>query len=108
MSESEVDAVEEAIIRISKECLISSKINEEQSSKIANDIWDKFHLEFDGLILYVKRGRRKKTQKRIDKILRDFNGLNHGDLARKYNLSVGHIYKIIQDYTEMKRGKKHE
>ena len=47
--------------------------------------------EYGGLQIYIP------TEKRFlrEKIKQEFNGANHRELARKYSLSLRHVYNLL-------------
>lgn len=58
-----------------------------------------FELNFKSQMIYVpnQTQRLKEIGERNQAIIREFNGRNHNDLARKYRLSVQRIYTIIKE-----------
>lgn len=49
-----------------------------------------------GQNLYFPMGLSLQLSKRDKQIYAEFDGMNHGDLARKYSVSVQWVYKIVK------------
>ncbi|HPE80997.1 MAG TPA: Mor transcription activator family protein [Gammaproteobacteria bacterium] len=49
-----------------------------------------------GSLIYFPKGVAHDMNTRNETILSEFNGHNHQDLARKYNLATQQIYKLIK------------
>lgn len=48
-----------------------------------------------GGLIYIPQGARFNRQQRNDAILREFDGRNHAELARRYRVSVSCVYGIV-------------
>lgn len=49
-----------------------------------------------GQNIYFPMGLSAQLFKRDQQIYQEFNGVNHGELARKYHVSLQWIYKIVK------------
>ncbi|EGK12359.1 Mor transcription activator family protein [Kingella kingae] len=49
-----------------------------------------------GQLIYFPKNQGGKLDERDKQIYAEFNGKNHQELARKYNLAVQQIYKIVK------------
>ena len=56
---------------------------------------DQIQRQFAGSAIYIPKSHAYKRHARNLAILREFNGHNQADLARKYNLTVRGIYRIL-------------
>lgn len=65
----------------------AKKIGEEISQKIAHD--------WGGLMVYIPKNLMFIISERDKQIYAEFNGYNQRELAKKYNLSIQWVYKII-------------
>lgn len=87
-----------------RECLIDSlvesKIELEQSKRIADAVIEKVAFRYKGQNLYIGK---KDNKQRNQKILKEFNGKNHIQLALKYKLTVATIYAIIKEDIKKKQ-----
>ena len=62
-----------------------------------------------GQLLYIPKNHGGQLDERDKQIYADFNGSNHAALAKKYDLAVQQIYKIIKiarqyDLTQRQQG----
>jgi Mor family transcriptional regulator len=60
---------------------------------VAENIVEKIRKNWGGLPIYIKK--TTETASRNAEICRQFNGKNHADLCREYDLSYQQICKII-------------
>ncbi|MBS0044526.1 transcriptional regulator [Shewanella sp. M16] len=63
--------------------------------KIAIPLLHRLCREFGGLQMYLPRGHLLEIEMMNLSIWHEFNGKNVEDLARKYNKSMQHIYRVI-------------
>ncbi|MGX2950575.1 Mor transcription activator family protein [Ursidibacter sp. B-7004-1] len=77
-------ATEKAI----KECHTEEEISER--------ILDIISQECGGFIVYIPVFSSLNRDRIYAQIRKEFNGKNHSELARKYNISLGWIYKIVK------------
>lgn len=59
---------------------------------------------FGGSPVYFPILERALIRIRNKAILEEFDGTNHRQLSRKYNLSLRHVYKVLRDEQERRRG----
>lgn len=78
--------IKEHITNIAPE--LAQQIGVELASKIAQ-CWG-------GEVIYIPRNLILLLSERDKKIWNEFNGVNHRELARKYNVSMQWIYQIVK------------
>ncbi|WP_440217218.1 Mor transcription activator family protein [Chromobacterium piscinae] len=71
---------------------IEREVGEQLGSEIAN----RMAAHWGGQNIYFPMGLSVRLSKRDRKIFEEFTGDNHGDLARKYGVSLQWIYKIVK------------
>ena len=74
------------------ELVIDRKKALEISKKVARHITD----NWGGQLLYIPKNHMGKLSERDLNIYTQFNGKNHAALAKKFNLTVQQIYKIVK------------
>lgn len=58
-------------------------------------IIEDIRLRYGGCLIYIPKCDSYQRNRRNSKIIRDFNGRNQVDLARRHGLSLSTIYDII-------------
>ena len=58
-----------------------------------------------GQLIYFPKNLLGRVSERDLKIYKEFNGKNHVELARKYDLTVQHIYRIVKEVGMAERAK---
>lgn len=66
------------------------------NSEQAVALLSRFCKTFGGLFVYVPKGRKLESELKNLCIWNEFRGNNAEDLARKYDLSVVHVYRVIK------------
>lgn len=64
------------------------------SQKIVSEL--KRH--FAGEMIYIQKSQYDDLEVRNLAIVTEFNGNNQRELAKKYDLSTGHVYKVLKDH----------
>lgn len=67
----------------------------DRAASFALSLAEDIRLKWGGCLLYVPKGEAYERHRRNAAIWRDFNGSNHADLARKYQLTLSVIYDIV-------------
>ncbi len=80
-----MEEFEQAIIE-----LVSQGYTEDEAKKITSILWKLYQ----GSSVYFNN--KPLQQIKTENILKEFNGSNHKQLARKYKCSQTHIYNIIK------------
>lgn len=66
------------------------------ASNMAVKITREMAVAWGGQNIYFPVGKTRWTQERDWRIFSEFSGGNHVDLAKKYQLTVPHIYRLIK------------
>lgn len=83
------------LLEYSKLVMVKNGINPDDSNKISREICKQMCDVWGKQLIYFPEWLREELSERDLKIYNEFNGTNHQDLARKYNLSIQAIYRII-------------
>ena len=81
---------------------LSASLPVERAGRLALDITGALQRQFVGCLLYIPKGEEFERERRNDALLRDFNGRNHRELARKYGLALATVYAILSEQREKK------
>lgn len=76
--------------------LIEHQIQEEGARAIGDEIAVEMAAYWGGQLIYFPKGKFLILSKRDRQIYAEFNGHNVKELARKYDVSEQHIYRIIK------------
>lgn len=68
----------------------------ERAKQIGIDIAQKMAQNWGGEVIYIPRNLLMVLNERDMQIYNEFNGNNHRELARKYNVSMQWVYKIVK------------
>lgn len=71
---------------------IATDVAEQAGAAIANTLAE----HWGGQLISIPKDYHFKLAKRDLRIYGEFNGINHAQLARKYNLTVRGIYKLVE------------
>ena len=79
---------------------------EPQAAKIIGIKVTKFVTDnWGGQLIYIPKNQGGQLSQRDLQIWAEFNGANHADLAKKYNLTVQQIYRILKEIGGRERAK---
>lgn len=67
----------------------------DQAEALAFALAEDVRLKYAGLLLYIPKGDAYERYHRNAAIWREFNGRNHAQLARKYQVGLSVIYDIV-------------
>ncbi|SHN70603.1 Mor transcription activator family protein [Desulfovibrio litoralis] len=70
-------------------------IKKEEATRISLSITQELTHAWGGQNIYFPKGTSFRAQSRDWQIFNEFNGSNHVELAKKYQLAIQHIYRII-------------
>ena len=76
--------------------LIGQHVPEEGARQIGDEIAVEMAAYWGGQLIYFPKGKFVILSKRDRQIYAEFTGRNHKDLARKFDVSEQHIYRIIK------------
>ncbi|UTH76082.1 Mor transcription activator family protein [Chromobacterium sp. IIBBL 290-4] len=68
-----------------------------QAEKIAQEITRRMTQHWGGQNIYFPLGKSTRSAERDQRILQEFTGANHAELAQKHGISVQWVYKIIKN-----------
>lgn len=71
-------------------------VSPEKADSVGLAVADLMSCHWGGQLLYFPKGMARKLSTRDMEIYTRFNGSNHADLAREYDVSLQHIYRIIK------------
>lgn len=87
-------------------CLVSvTNISKQDARMAARQVAAHLTKHWGGQILYFPKNHLGRLSGRDAEIWRKFNGRNHAELAREYNLTVQQIYKIVREAQALHRKK---
>lgn len=81
---------------IEAELISKVAANDDLAKQIGIEIAHKVAHTWGGAVIYIPRNLVLLISERDRQIYREFNGHNHQELARKYNVSVVWIYQIVK------------
>lgn len=76
------------------------KLNAELAKQIGIEVASHIAQSWGGEVIYIPRNLILLLSERDRKIFNEFNGTNHRELARKYNVSMQWIYQIVKRVTK--------
>lgn len=68
----------------------------EKANAVGLAVADLMSAHWGGQLLYFPKGMARKLSARDLEIYARFNGNNHSDLAREFDVSLQHVYRIIK------------
>jgi Mor family transcriptional regulator len=78
----------------------------EAAAEIGIEVVDRMRLVWGGQPIYFDKGVAIDVSRRDIEMWERFNGQNHAELARAYNLSVIHVYRRIKTVGRAMRGER--
>ena len=85
------------------ECLVKAGVSEEVENKSAWDAVDHIRKEHGGLNVYIPKGKSLNAVLQQMKIFEECTGNNLPDLAKKYDYSIQHVYRVYKQILQQKR-----
>ncbi|KWZ43775.1 DNA-binding protein [Burkholderia savannae] len=73
-----------------------ANIDAVQAEQLGREIADRMAMHWGGQNIYFPMGASYRLSQRDRQIFDEFRGDNHGELARKYGVSLQWVYKIIK------------
>ncbi|PJO78225.1 transcriptional regulator [Neisseria brasiliensis] len=88
-------------------CLIAELAMEksralEVAKKVARHITD----NWGGQLIYIPKNHIGKISERDMELYRAFNGKNHAELSRRFDLTVQQVYRIIREVGNKERARR--
>jgi len=81
-------------------------IEAEAAAQIGVEVADLMRADWGGQAIYFAKGLAIDISRRDLEMFEKFNGHNHAELAREYDLSVIHIYRRIKSVGDALRAKR--
>ncbi|EPE65159.1 Mor transcription activator family protein [Pasteurella multocida] len=78
----------------------SNEFNSELAKQIGIEVASHIAQSWGGGVIYIPRNLVLLLSERDRRIFNEFNGSNHRELARKYNVSMQWIYQIVKKVTK--------
>jgi len=75
----------------------------EQVKSAARKIVDEMRANWGGQLIYFPKGKDLDIDERDRSMWEDFNGSNHAELARKYNLTLQGVYQRLRSIRQVIR-----
>ena len=76
--------------------LIGKGVDKTIADESAEEAVENIRINFGGEMVYIGKGKAYDINKRDARVWNDFNGKNHKELCRKYDISIQQVYKIIK------------
>lgn len=92
-----------SIISNVSQSLIKAGLPEDKAYDIAVQLSDDLRQDFGGELFYMPKGQDYDTIIKHHQIFKEFNGANHQELSKKYNLSVQHLYRVLKKYQDLRQ-----
>jgi Mor family transcriptional regulator len=73
-------------------------LNDDSAADYSAAVAEAIRHHFGGQQIYICKTDPSEIAKRNAAICAEYNGSNHGELCRKYNLSEQWLYKIVNEY----------
>ena len=87
-------------------CLMSVlPMERQQAVEVSKKLSHHLTSNWGGQLIYLPKNLLGRVSERDLKIYKEFNGKNHVELARKYDLTVQHIYRIVKEVGMAERAK---
>ena len=87
-------------------CLISViKIDRQRAVAVAKMVARHITDNWGGQLIYIPKNHLGQIDERDMQVYREFDGRNHAQLAKKYNLTVQQIYRIVKEVGLRERAK---
>ena len=88
-------------------CLLSvAPVNKTTAQKISRQLANHLVANWRGQIIYFPRNHGGILDERDQQIYADFNGKNHQQLAKKYDIAVQQIYQIVKRVRQAEMAKR--
>lgn len=68
----------------------------DKAKQISIDVAHEIAKTWGGEVIYIPRNVALLLSERDHQIWQEFNGFNHRELARKYNVSMAWVYQIVK------------
>lgn len=83
------------IARVVQEQLLADGLDNSKARDIALKASEKVRLLYGGTDVYIPKGIALVINERDWQVWHEFDGANHSELAKKYDTTPRHIYRIV-------------
>lgn len=83
----------------------ATAVDDAAASQISNELMYQVSQHWGGQSIYIIKDDTFQAEERDIQIYKEFNGHNHSELAKKYNLTEIYIYRIVKRMTEQERNR---
>ncbi|MBJ8477190.1 Mor transcription activator family protein [Acinetobacter bereziniae] len=80
-------------------------VDEASANQISNELMYQVSQHWGGQSIYIIKDDTFQAEERDIQIYKEFNGHNHTELAKKYNLCEIYIYRIVKRMHEQERNR---
>lgn len=88
-------------------CLMSVlPMQRQQAVEVSKKLSHHLTSNWGGQLIYFPKNLLGRVSERDMQIYKEFDGKNHAGLARKYGLTVQHVYRIVKEVGMAERAKK--
>ena len=94
------DVLADLAKHIETELARTGKVEQEEAKHIGIEIAQTIAKNWGGELIYIPRNLVLLLSERDRKIFNEFDGSNHRELARKYQVSMQWVYKIVKKVTK--------
>lgn len=84
------------LLTYNTQVLMDSGLDEEAATAAAREVCRRMCGEWGGQLIYFPHWLRESLTERDQQVWEEFDGRNHSALAKKYNVSVQRIYRIVE------------
>ena len=81
-------------------------VDQAAASQISNELMYQISQDWGGQSIYIIKDDSFQAEERDVQIYKEFNGYNHTELARKYDLTEAYIYRIVKRMAEQERNRR--
>ena len=78
-------------------------LDEEIAEQVGIEIANRLATDWGGQLIYMPAGVAVQISQRDQAVYAEFNGKNHSELARKYQISLQWVYKIVSRCRAMEK-----
>ncbi|HEZ0652844.1 TPA: Mor transcription activator family protein [Neisseria meningitidis] len=87
-------------------CLMSVlPIKRQQAVEVSKKLSRHLTGNWGGQLIYFPKNLLGRVSERDMRIYKEFDGKNHAELARRYDLTVQHVYRIVKEVGMAERAK---
>lgn len=83
----------------------ATAVDDAAASQISNELMYQVSQHWGGQSIYIIKDDTFQAEERDIQIYKEFNGHNHSELAKKYDLTEIYIYRIVKRMTEQERNR---